>query len=130
MLFRSERGIFRQLTAAYSAQQNGVAERKNRTLVEAARCMLKDANIGSRFWAKAVHTVAYLQNRSPTKALDGKTPEEVYSGYKPNVSHLRVFGCEAYAHVPKERRQSLMTNLKSVSSLDMLLTQKHISGTM
>ena len=55
-----EHGIFKQLTTAHTPQQNGVAERKNQTLVEAARSMLKDANLGSKFWAEAVHTAAYL----------------------------------------------------------------------
>lgn len=106
-LLCNESGMFHQLTTAYSPQQNGVAERKNRTVVEGARCMLKDSGLGRKFWAEAVHTAMYLQNRSPTKALDGMTPEEVYYGKKPNVSHLRVFGCLAYAHVHKQNRQKL-----------------------
>jgi len=56
--------------------------------------MLADANLPIRYWAEAVFTAVYLLNRSPTKALRGVTPEEIWSGSKPNVAHLKVFGCE------------------------------------
>jgi hypothetical protein len=59
------------------------------------------------FWGEAVNTVVYIQNRCPTKALDSKTPQEVWSGRKPDVSHLRVFGCKTFAHVPDEKRTKL-----------------------
>lgn len=90
-------GIKRQLTVPYTPQQNGVAERCNRTLVEMARAMLNSAALNESFWAEAVACAAYLRNRSPTKALDGKTPFEMFTGHKPVVKHLRVFGCIAVA---------------------------------
>jgi hypothetical protein len=68
----------------------------------AQRCRL-----GQEFWAEAVSTTCYLVNRSPSSALDDTTPHEVWSGKKPSLQHLRVFGCDAYVHVPKENRSKL-----------------------
>ena len=79
----------------------------NRTLMEAVRSMLSNARLPHRFWAEALSTATYLRNRSPTTAVDGITPFEAMTGNKPNVKHLRVFGCDAYAHIPKDERQKL-----------------------
>jgi hypothetical protein len=100
-------GIARQKTTPYTPQQNGVAERMNRTLMEKARCMLSGAGIGQEFWAEAVGTACYLVNRSPSSALGDKTPQEVWTGKEPSLTHLKVFGCDAYVHVPKENRSKL-----------------------
>jgi hypothetical protein len=100
-------GIARQKTTPYTPQQNGVAERMNRTLMEKARSMLSGARLGQEFWAEAVSTACYLVNRSPSSALDDTTPHEVWSGKKPSLQHLRVFGCDAYVHVPKKNRSKL-----------------------
>ncbi|KXJ79375.1 hypothetical protein RP20_CCG001137 [Aedes albopictus] len=70
-------GIIHQTTCPYTPQQNGVAERMNRTLVEKARCMLNDSKLPKKFWAEAVSTAAYLVNRSPARSLEAKTSEEV-----------------------------------------------------
>jgi hypothetical protein len=59
------------------------------------------------FWAEVVGTACYLVNRSPSSALDDKTPHEIWSGKKPSLQHLKVFGCDAYVHVPKENRSKL-----------------------
>ncbi|XP_022717694.1 uncharacterized protein LOC111276161 [Durio zibethinus] len=69
-------GIEHQLTATYTPQQNGVSERKNRTIMEMARCMLFEKNLSKKFWAETVNTSVYLLNRLPTKALKGNTPFE------------------------------------------------------
>ena len=105
--YLTKEGIKHELTIPHTPQQNGVAERLNRTLVEGVRTMLADSNLPHRFWAEALSTMVYLRNRCPTKALNGVTPHEAWSGCKPDVSHLRVFGCRAYAHVPKMERQKL-----------------------
>ena len=68
---------------------------------------MKSKKISKEFWAEAVACAIYLCNRSPTKALDKMTPQEAWSGRKPSVSHLRVFGCLAYVHVPDESRTKL-----------------------
>jgi hypothetical protein len=104
--YLTKRGIRHQTTAPYTPEQNGVAERANRTLVEGGRTMLKTQGMEDRFWGEAIATAAYLRNRSPTKALD-ITPEEAWTGKKPSISHLRIFGCPAYMHVPKTNRSKL-----------------------
>ena len=96
-------GIARQKATPYTPQQNGVAERMNKTLMERARSMLSGAGLGQELWAEAVDTACYLVNRSPSSALDDKTPQKVWTGKKPSLSHLRVFGCDAYVHVPKKK---------------------------
>ena len=91
-------GIKHQLTVANSPQQNGVAERMNRTLVESARAMIHHAGLPKSFWAEALYTTVYTRNRMPTSAIPGSlTPHERWYGTKPSVKHLRVFGCIAYA---------------------------------
>ena len=106
-LYLTKEGIKHELTIPHTPQQNGVAERLNRTLVEGVRTMLADSKLPHRFWAEALSTAAYLRNRSPTKALEGITPFEAWSGTKPDVSSLRIFGCSTYAHVPKAERRKL-----------------------
>ena len=100
-----EKGIRRQLTIRYSPQQNGVAERKNRTIVEMARSMLKAKGLSNIFWAEAVCTAIYLLNISPTKAVFNKTPYEAWYKQKPEVHQLKVFGCIAYSHIPAQHRE-------------------------
>ena len=95
--FCEEFGIYKQLTAPYTPEQNDVAERKNRTVVEMARSMLKAKNLPNQFWAEVVATPIYLRNISPTKAVQNQTPYEAWYGVKPSVSHLKVFGCISYA---------------------------------
>nr|CAE04466.3 OSJNBa0029L02.7 [Oryza sativa Japonica Group] len=89
----ADRGMRRELTAPYSPQQNGVVERRNQTVMAAARCMLKSAGCRRVFGGEAVTAAVYVLNRSPTKALDGVTPYEAWHGRCPSVEHLRVFGC-------------------------------------
>ena len=103
--YRKSRGIRHQATVPHSPQQNGVAERKNRTLCEAARVMLEDAKLPRKFWAEAVATAAYCQNRAPTKAVKGSTPHELWTGQRPSVAHLRIFGSPAY--VLKEQHDKM-----------------------
>ena len=105
--FLKKEGITHQLTVPKTPEQNGVAERMNRTLVESVRSMLADAKLPYKFWAETLSTAVYLRNRSPSTAVKGKTPFEAWNGEKPNVKHLRIFGCEAYAHVPKDERKKL-----------------------
>ena len=88
-------------------QQNGVAERKNRTLVECAHNMLQGKNISNGFWAEAINAVVYLKNSSPTKKLELQTPFEVFHGYKPEISHLRIIGSMDFSHIPKYDRRKL-----------------------
>ncbi|KAL8106255.1 hypothetical protein AgCh_029879 [Apium graveolens] len=100
-------GIKRQLTTAYTPQQNGVAERNNRTVMNLVRSMLSEKNMPKRFWAEAVQWAVYVLNRSPTLAVKEMTPEEAWSGDKPSVERFRVFGCIGHVHVPDARRTKL-----------------------
>jgi hypothetical protein len=93
----NEKGIKRNTTAPYTPQQNGVVERRNQTIVEMARCLLKTMKVPPRFWGEAVKVAVHILNRSPTKSLNQKTPFEAWFGRKPSVKHLRTFGCLAYA---------------------------------
>ncbi|WVZ61696.1 hypothetical protein U9M48_011528 [Paspalum notatum var. saurae] len=92
-------GIVRHYTIPHTPQQNGVAERMNRTIISRTRCMLSNAGLNKRFWAEATSTACYLINRSPSITLDKKTPIEVWSGSPADYSQWRVFGCTAYAHI-------------------------------
>ena len=92
-------GIVRHHTIPHTPQQNGVAERMNRTIISKARCMLSNSGLSRRFWAEAASTACYLINRSPSTAIGKKTPFEMWSGSPCDYSKLRVFGCTAYAHV-------------------------------
>eukprot|EP00253_Pinus_taeda_P029009 PITA_29009 len=105
--FCRENGIHKQFTARYTPQQNGVAERKNRTIMDMARSMLKAKNFPNDYWAEAVNCAAYILNRCPTKAVMNRVPEEAWSGRKQGVTHMRVFGCVAYAHIPDQLRRKL-----------------------
>ncbi len=107
-----DEGIRHEKTIPKTPQQNGVAERLNRTLVESARSMLLDANLSKQYWAEAVSMAVYLRNRCPTKAVEGKTPYEAWYGQKPKVDHLRVFGCDAFAHIPKDERGKFDTKTR------------------
>lgn len=105
--YLSRNGIAHQMSTPYTPQQNGMAERMNRTLMERARCMLINAKLQKQYWGEAVATAAYITNRCPTRALAFLSPEEVWTGEKPNLKHLRIFGCEAMMHVPKEKLKKL-----------------------
>ena len=83
-------------TAPYNPNQNGVAERNFRTLFERVRAVLYHGKMTHGFWGEAINYVCYLKNRSPTKRLKDKTPYEIWTGDKPNVSNVRIFGCTAY----------------------------------
>lgn len=105
--FCRDSGIKRQLTSPYTPQQNGVAERKNRTLVEMVRCMMHTQGLSNFYWSKAIQTAVYLLNISYTRSLANLTSYECWFGKKPSVKHLKVFGCLAYVHVNDENRKKL-----------------------
>jgi transposase InsO family protein len=83
--YLKEHGIQRKYSCSYSPQQNGVAERKHRHIVEIARAMLNEKNLSNYFWAKTVATAIYIMNRTPIVAIHGMTPEEKFTGKKPDV---------------------------------------------
>ncbi|GKF21175.1 putative ribonuclease H-like domain-containing protein, partial [Tanacetum coccineum] len=87
------KGIRRDYSNAKTPQQNGVAEKKNRTLIEAARTMLADSKFPTMFWTEAVSTACYVLNRVLVTRPHNKTPYELLSGKVPNICHLKPFGC-------------------------------------
>lgn len=100
-------GIERHYTTPYTPQQNGVVERRNRTVVEMARSSMKEMNLPAKFWGEAVRNAVYILNRVATRALTGQTPFEAWYESKPDVSHLRVFGCLAHMKIPANQLTKL-----------------------
>ena len=101
----TENGIQQQFTVIDTLKKNGVAERRNKTLVECARSMLQGKKISNGFWVEAINTIVYLKNRSPPKKLELQTPFEVFYGSE--TSHLIIFGSRDFAHIPKDDRRKL-----------------------
>ncbi|GJU13312.1 putative ribonuclease H-like domain-containing protein [Tanacetum coccineum] len=91
--FCEMKGILRQFSVARTPQQNRVAERRNRTLIEAARTMLANSKLPTTFWAEAVNTACYVQNRVLVVKPHNKTPYELFHGRTPTLSFMRPFGC-------------------------------------
>ncbi|GKF68832.1 ribonuclease H-like domain-containing protein [Tanacetum coccineum] len=91
--FYREKCIKREYSVARTPQQNGVAERGNNTLIEAARTMLADFNLPTTFWAEAVSTACYVHNKVLVVKPHNKTPYELFRGLKPALSFMRPFGC-------------------------------------
>ncbi|GJS33554.1 putative ribonuclease H-like domain-containing protein [Tanacetum coccineum] len=91
--FCERKGIKREFSVARTPQQNEVAKRKNRTLIEAARTMLADSKLPTTFWAEAVNTACYVQNRVLVTKPHNKTPYELFLGRKPALGFMRPFGC-------------------------------------
>ncbi|KAH9650701.1 retrovirus-related pol polyprotein from transposon TNT 1-94-like protein [Citrus sinensis] len=111
-------GIKRHFTVRHTPQQNGVAERMNRTLLEKVRCMLSNAGLDKKFWAEAVSYASHLVNWLPSAAIGGKTPMEMWSGkHAQDYDSFRVFGCPAYYHVKDDKldpraRKSIFVGFK------------------
>lgn len=103
--FCERNGMIHQTTNVYTPQQNGVAERMNRTIVERAKCMIFDAKLDKSYWAEAVNTAVYVINRSINSILVDNTPEGIWTGSKVNLSNIRIFGSPVMVNVPKQRRQ-------------------------
>jgi hypothetical protein len=91
--FCKDKGIKREFSVARTPQQNGVAERRNRTLIEAARTMITDSKLPVTFWAEAVNTACYIQNRVLVVKSKNKTPYELFRGRPPLLDFLKPFGC-------------------------------------
>lgn len=92
------KGIQRHRTCAYTPQQNGVAERMNRTIMEKVRCMLSDSGLPKKFWAEATHTAVIIINKTPSSALNFEAPDKKWYGKPPVYSYLRRFGCVTFVH--------------------------------
>src|SRR5271163_4703285 len=102
--YLTEKGIRHETTVAETPQQNGVAERYNRTILESIRAIKLSANVPDKLWAELAITAAYLRNRLPTRANYNRgniSPYEAWHGNQPSIDHLRVIWADAYAHITK-----------------------------
>lgn len=97
----------RHYTSLYSPQKNGLVERRNRTVLEMVRCNLKTMEMPDLLWGEPVTNSAYVLNRSHTKALKNETPYEMWTGRKPHIEHLRVFGCVAHMKIAESHLKKL-----------------------
>ena len=98
-------GIRREFSCRHTPQQNGVAERKNRQILEVARAMMREKHMPNFYWAEAASTAVYLMNRCTTNSVHELTPYEIFVGRKPILSHLKVFGSIANVRIPNESRE-------------------------
>src|SRR5438876_4562920 len=102
-------GIIIECSVPYTLEQNGAAERSGGVLMAKAWAIQINAQLPENLWPEAIKTVAYLTNRSPSKGLEWKTPFETSQkalgllNPKPNIAHLRTYGCHAYVMIPKEK---------------------------
>lgn len=103
--YLKQEGIVHETSAPYTPQQNGRSEREMRTIVESARSMLINKNIANELWAEAVNTAVYVLNRTVSSLCGKMTPYEGWFGRKPELKHLKVFGCAAYMSVPSQLRK-------------------------
>jgi len=113
-LYCKENGIIHQTSAPYTPQQNGLAERKNRTLVDMVNAMILNAKLSFNLWGEALLTACHVHNRIPSKVFK-VSPYELWKGRKPNLEYLRVWGCLAFYRVPDPKRTKLgLRALKSI----------------
>lgn len=102
-----QHGIRHQRTVSYTPEQNGCAERENRTIMESARSMIYANNLDLNLWAEAVHSAVFILNRTGTSTIKDKTPYELWYGKRATFNRFRIFGSEVYVHIPKQRRRKL-----------------------
>ena len=95
--FCDEKGIVHQLTIPYTPQQNEVAERRHRTLLEMVRSRMAQAHLPITFWVDALLTTTFVHNRVPSKSVTN-TPYELWTNRKPDLSFLKPWGCASYVH--------------------------------
>jgi len=99
--------IKHEKTPPKTPQLNGLTERMNKTVIERVRCMLSEAKMLKQFWGEALYTTMHVINLSHAVALNGEVSDKIWFGKNVRYNHLRVFGCKAYVHVPKNMRSKL-----------------------
>ena len=97
--YRNNEGLIFEFTAPYAHQQNEVAERGMQTILEVAQSILVESGLPTKYWANMIQTVVYVKNFLPSSRQPNKIPAELWHGWRQDVSHLRPFGCMAYAHI-------------------------------
>jgi hypothetical protein len=108
-MYLLQKNIKHQQTVPYSRQQNGLAERRNQTIMVMARCVLIESNLRYEYWPFAVRCAVYVYtlNRLPTEGINWKTSYEIWMQRKPEVGHMRQFECNAFAYIDKSQRMSI-----------------------
>ena len=101
--FLKENGIISQLTPPYTPQLNGVAERRNRTLLDMVRSMVSFTDLPVSFWGYALQTAVHILNRVPSKSVH-QTPYEIWYSKRPSLNYMKVWGCPAYVKLPKTNK--------------------------
>jgi hypothetical protein len=115
--------VKQEFTIPYNPEQNGMAERMNRTLTEMVRCMLQDSKMDKKYWAEAIITAAHIRNSVINASDSEATPFELATGVKPDYQALRVFGSVCYSHIPKQKRSKLDNTSKKCRMLGYLKNQ-------
>ena len=100
----SDNGVLHQTTTRYTPEQNGAAERLNRTVMERVRAMLEDSGLPKELWAEAAVTACYIRNCSPVTGRD-KTPWELFLDKAPDICNMRIIRAQAHALIPKKLRR-------------------------
>jgi transposase InsO family protein len=122
--YLKEHGIQRKYSCSYSPQHNGVAERKNKHIAKITHAMLNEKKLPNYFWVEVVATTVYIMNRTPTMIIHGMTLEGKFKGKNPDVSHLIMFGCITYVHVPHKKRSKLDPKAEKCIFIGYSLEQK------
>jgi hypothetical protein len=104
--FIRDKGIHLIPCPPYVHELNGVAERYNRSIMDMARCLLKEANVNRKFWPEVIKAAAYLKNRTLTNTIENKSPYEIFFGEKPSAKHLKIYGSKVFVRVPDQLRKS------------------------
>ena len=116
--FCQEHGIIHEITAPYTPRSNGVAERKNRTLMDMVNCMLLSSGAPKNLWGEALLSACFILNRVPQRDSD-ITPYEHWKGRTPNIQFFKVWGCLAKVSIPEPMKRKIGPKLLMLSSLDM-----------
>ena len=124
--FCREARIKKALTVPYNPWQNGVVERKNRMICEAAKAMITDLDLPLFLWAEATGTPICIQNRSLHAILGEKTPEEVFTKKKPAVDHMRILALLCMSMCQKKRGPSQSPPVRKVYLLGTVIARRHI----
>lgn len=108
--FAREKGIFIEPCPPYVHELNGTAERYNRSIMETARCLLKESDVSLSYWPEIIKTASYLKNRTLANTIIKKTPYELFIGRKPNIKNLKLYGSKVFARIPEQKRSSKWDN--------------------
>ena len=127
VIFFKTHSIHKQFTVRYTPQHNGFVKTKNITIMDMAHNMMVAKHFPNEYWVEAVATLVYIMNSCPTKSVKNKFPQEAWTSMNQSVSHLKAFGCVAYAHVPNELRKKLDKKGQKCILLVTLKMQKNTS---